>query len=242
MEGVRVMAAVPSAVQPAVSSSVVPGQVANQNIGTQGRTLSEVGQAQVIPQYQQTGGAVLPTGAGNAFAEQLPMVHEGMGTLPYTEPNSAGLGDNWADPSAHGNDLGASAYYHGSYHPDIGNPWSKNTKTQSTDWVKTYLPDGTLTYVPSPRIANDVQLGNHRNLGFTYAGEGERPMYNTLAVVAPNYDPPTGGVFYPSGQYPQNWTNDGGIATTYSSPPDPQMNATPPPGGALPMGMENFYG
>jgi hypothetical protein len=234
------MAAVSSAVQPAVSSAV-PGQIADQQVGIQGRNALDVGSPQQIPQYNQTNAPGLPAPVGNAdpIINQLAFLGEAFGADLYTEPNSAGLGDMWADPSAHGVDLGASAYYHSNFKPDIGQPYTNNTKTQATDWTTLYMPDGTRTYQPGPRTANDIQSSNaadiNQGIGY-YQQFNERPLYNTLAEVAPNATPPTGGVFYPNAAYSDMWNNDGGIATTYASPADPQMNAMPP-ASAPPMGL-----
>jgi hypothetical protein len=214
----------------------------DQSIGTLGRSASEVGQPQVIPQYDQSHSPGLPAGTGMAdpITSAMPFLYPTMQGDLYTEPNSAGLGDMWAEPSAHSQDLGASAYYHENFQPNIGAPWSANTKTQSTDWVKTYTPDGKLVSTDGPRTANDVQVGNHANInqgiGY-YTGFNERPFYNTLAEVAPNADPSSGGIFYPDATYMGQTTvyNDGGIATTYNSPPDPAMNPDPP-ASAPPMG------
>jgi hypothetical protein len=226
-------------VQPVVQS-VASGQVADQQVGIEGRTLTDVGAPQVIPQYDQSHSPSLPAPQGNAdpIVSQMAFIGEAMGGDLYYEPDTSGLGDMWADPSAHGVDQGASAYYHSNYAPDIGQPYTANTHTQGTDYTKFYNPDGTLVYNDGPRTANDIQSSNaadiNQGIGY-YVAFNERPLYNSLATVAPNANPSTGGVFYPNAAYSDMWNNDGGIATTYVSPADPQMNAAPP-ASAEPLG------
>src|SRR6185437_2391869 len=241
------MAAVPSAVQSALAPTWSPRQNAAQVVGHQGRDLSEMGVPEHLPQYAPDGGQSMPTDVyPNPFTEHLDFIgHEYSGTpidqtrtAPYDiDSRLAYSADGPSIPyttfpyatEAHSQDAGGPRAWRKNNRADIGDPSLNDWQAVNSDYTSDRTaPIGYNAEMPGQFVGHNLQWTDNRNLGYTYVGYDERPLYNTLAAVAPDLDEAR-GLYQPDGSYAGQATiyNDGGIPPAYQSPPDPPTGGTP---------------
>ena len=226
------------AVQPAVSSG---NSVMGQEIGQEGRDLTDVGIPEVLPQPWETGailpGSPVPTGnAGpieSSGIDYLGVEYQGVPVDTTPWPDYAGDPDRPANGETamlgHDWDQGAPAALRTVGDPDIGKPVLQQFATQSTDRQPVYSANGEMVELPGERTAPSANWFNNQNvnvgIGY-YMQETERPFYNTPAEVPGAYDGP-GGQDQPDNRYSSWIYNDGGIPPAYVSPPDAPVAAAP---------------
>lgn len=227
------------AVQPALSGN---GSI-DQEIGTEGRDLTDIGTPEVLPQPWETG-AILPGSpvpSGNAGIieasglDYLGVEYQGVPTDHTPWPDHQGDPDRPVDGEGltamrgHDWDQGAPAKLRTVGDPDIGKPVLQQFTTQATDRQPVYSPNGQMVELPGDRAAPSFNRFNNANvnvgIGY-YVQETERPFYNTPAEVPGEYDGP-GGQDQPDNRYSSWIYNDGGIPPAYVTPPDAPVAAAP---------------
>jgi hypothetical protein len=233
------MAALQPALQPALSGSPYSlGQdTGAQQIGMEARDSSDIGIPAVDPNWGT--GPLLQAPAFNA----APIESTGLDYLgpeyqgnypdqtpwPYYQgdpdrPSNGATAEHGADW-----DLGAPAALRQYSNPDIGKPEIREFFTQSTEQQPLYDDVGYMTEVPGSRTAPSLDWQNDQdiNVGIGYyVQETERPFYNQIAEVPAEYDGPA-GLYQPDNRYSSWIYNDGGIPSSFTTPPDPPVNPAP---------------
>lgn len=238
------MAVIPSVAAPVAQPAWSPGQWANQVVGVQGHPVSDRGIPEHLPQYGPDVAPAVPDVAYNPFTESLDHIYGPEYSGAPIDHTSTVTGHGPSVPyttfpyalDAHSADRGGPAAARHAPRLDVGDPALRDTQMANSDWLSNRTaPRGEVTEVPGQFEGHNLQWSNTRNLGYTYVGYDERPLYNTLAAVSPELDG-AHGVWAPDGSYSRTVYNDGGIPPAYSNPPDPpvgpQAQTT-----ADPMGM-----